>query len=312
MDALPRRPFLVAGTGALVALAGCSGDGDTAGGDGTPTRPASLEITNPVLCTERPTGYREYTEQPDGTYAPGDVVWLYFEPSTTGTEAAGEGERRFEYEFTISVTGPGGESIGTVEDTASKTVAASSDFSRVFLSASFTPPTSFEQGTHTLTVTVTDTVAENTASTTVEFEVERDLERTAGEFGFGRFAFTENKVQSYREYQERTDAEYGTTEDVWYYYEIDGFAYTDAGDALRHELDLVETLTGPEGEVWFETDIPLTHEFSPDTDLDTYWVTDFVGPSDEWTPGTYELAFELTDGFRNETVTEAYTFTVVE
>lgn len=330
MSTLTRRSLLIVGTGALVALAGCSGDGGSGGGTETTTQsttttrpttttqsttsaqPPSLEIENPVLCTERPTGYREYAEQPEDTYEPDDVVWLYFEPSTTGTESAGEGEIRFEYDFTINVTGPSGESLGTVEDTASKTIPEGSDLSTVFLSASFSPPTEFEAGTHALEVEVTDTIAGNTAATTVEFGVESAFEQAAGEFGFGRFAFTENQAREYRDYDEKPNAEYGPTDEVWYYYEIDGFAYEETTDALTHDLQLVETLTGPEGEVWSQADIPLSNRFEPDVDLDKYWVTDLVSPSDEWLPGEYELQFELTDGYTDETVTERYTFTVVE
>jgi len=339
-----RRSLLIAGSGALAALAGCSGNGGaepsarstttsqpttvarttttsqpttaarttTTSQPTTAAQPGSLEIENPVLCAEQPTGYREYTRQPEGTYEPGDVVWLYFEPSTTGTESAGEGETRFEYDFTISTTGPDGENLGTVEDTASKTVPEGSDLSQVFLSASFSPPTEFEAGTHALEVEVTDTIAGNTAATTVEFEVESGLERAAGEFGFGRFVFIESQAQEYRDYDERPDGEYGPTERVWYYYEIDGFAYEETANASTHDLQLVETLTGPEGDVWSQVDIPLSHSFEPDTDLDTYWVTDSVSPSTEWLAGEYELQFELTDGYTEETVTETYTYTVAE
>lgn len=326
MGTATRRSLLVAGAGALAALAGCSGDGGANGGTDatqsttaqpttsqptTAAQPTTLEIENPVLCAEQPSGYRDYTEQPEGTYEPGDVVWLYFEPSTTGTESAGEGELRFEYDFTISVTGPDGENLGSVEDTAGKTIPEGSDLSKVFLSASFSPPMEFEAGTHTLEVEVTDTIAGNSASTAVEFEVESGLERAAGEFGFGRFVFIESQAQGYREYDEKPGAEYDPTDDVWYYYEIDGFAYEETADGLTHDLELVETLTGPEGDVWGRNRIPLTRRFEPDTDLDTYWVTDFISPSEEWFAGEYELQFELTDGYTEETVTETYTFSVV-
>jgi hypothetical protein len=330
VSVITRRSLLIAGSGALAALAGCSGNGESDGGSETsprstttsqPTtatrtataaRPASLEIENPVLCAEQPAGYREYTSQPEATYEPGDIVWLYFEPSTTGTESAGEGELRFEYDFTVSVTGPDGENLGTVEDTASKTIPGGSDLSSVFLAANFSPPTEFEAGTHTLEVEVTDTIAGNTASTTVEFEVEFELERTAGELGFGRFVFIESQAREYRDYDEKPSGEYGPTEKVWYYYEIDGFAYEETANGLTHDLQLAETLTGPEGDVWSQVDIPLSHSFEPDTDLDTYWVTDSVSPSNEWLAGEYELQFELTDGYTSGTVTESYTYTVVE
>lgn len=323
MRQLTRRSLLIAGTGAVAALAGCSGDdGDPGAGTTTTTttdrttttaaQPTTLEIGNLTLCSEAPTGYREYTEQPEGTYEPDDLVWVYFEPSTVGTEPADEKEIQFEYEFTISVTDPNGENLGTVEDTVSKTIPEGSDLSKVFLSANYSPPTAFEEGTHTFELEVTDTIAGNTATESIEFDVDSGLEYTTGDFGFGEFAFTESEARGYRDYDERSPPEYGPTEPVWYYYEIQGFAYEETSNALTPDLSIYETLTGPEGDIWSEADIPLSNMFDPEIDLDTYYVADRVVPSEEWLPGEYELRFEVTDGYTDETVTETYTFTVVE
>ncbi len=37
-----------------------------------------LGLSNIVFCSERPKGYMDYKEQPDATFKPGDVVWIYF------------------------------------------------------------------------------------------------------------------------------------------------------------------------------------------------------------------------------------------
>jgi hypothetical protein len=37
-----------------------------------------LGLSNIVFCSERPNGYMDYKEQPDATFKPGDVVWIYF------------------------------------------------------------------------------------------------------------------------------------------------------------------------------------------------------------------------------------------
>lgn len=37
-----------------------------------------LGLSNIVFCSERPKGYMDYEEQPDATFEPGDVVWIYF------------------------------------------------------------------------------------------------------------------------------------------------------------------------------------------------------------------------------------------
>ncbi|MEF8894343.1 hypothetical protein [Halodesulfurarchaeum sp.] len=316
MDRKTRRSVLITGAGTLAALAGCSGSSDdgSSGSSETTTseQPTTLDINNAVLCSEKPTGYREYTEQPNSTYDPGEVIWVYFEPSTTGTESTGEGEIRFEYDFTVSVTGPNGENLGSVEDTAGRTVSEGTDLQKVFLFANYSPPTEFEGGTHTLEVEVTDTIADNTATETLEFEVDSGLAHASGEFGIGRFVFTESEARGYRDYDENAQAEYGTTEKVWYYYEIDGFAYEETENAKTPDLQITETLTGPEGDIWSEANIPLSNMFEPSKDLDEYFITDYIAPSQEWLPGEYELRFEITDGYTDKRVTEEYTFTVVE
>lgn len=52
--------------------------------------------------------------------------------------------------------------------------------------------------------------------------------------------------------------------------------------------------------------------FDPSNDLDTYYVTDRVSPAEEWLPGEYQVQYEVTDGYTDESVTETYNFTVVE
>ncbi|MBN1693996.1 hypothetical protein JW879_01170 [candidate division WOR-3 bacterium] len=37
-----------------------------------------LGLSNIVFCSERPSGYMDYKEQPDATFKPGDIVWIYF------------------------------------------------------------------------------------------------------------------------------------------------------------------------------------------------------------------------------------------
>ncbi len=322
MGHLTRRHLLLLSGGAAAALAGCSGDGsDGTDGEGDgPTdsteggdeQPSSLAIENTVLCTEQPTGYREYTEQPEGTYDPGDVVWVYFEPSSVGTESAGEGELRFEYDLIWTVTTPDGEELETMTESVSRTFSESTDFSTVFLVVNFSPAMEFDGGTYTMDIEATDTIAGNTATETVEFTVDAGLEYASGEFGISTFEFIESEAGGYDDYTPRPDAEYGPTETIWYYYEIDGFAYEETSNALTPALQITETLTGPEGEIWSQADIPLSNRFDPSTDLDTYYVTDRLSPTEEWVPGEYTIRFEVTDGHTGESVTESYTFTVPE
>ncbi len=41
------------------------------------TTTGELRITNLVFCSEAPEDYMKYKEQPNATYKPGDVVWIY-------------------------------------------------------------------------------------------------------------------------------------------------------------------------------------------------------------------------------------------
>ena len=302
MESIYRRSVLLVGAGTLASMAGCSGGseggGDTNGGDSddattttttteqpdTTEQPTTLALENTHLCAEAPSGYQQYSEQPEGTYDPGDVVWVYFEPSTVGTKS----------------------------DTIDKTVPESADLSTVFLTVNFSPPTEFEGGGHTVEIEVTDAIAGTSASTSVDFEVDAGLQYTSGEYGIGTFAFTEEEASGYQEYTEKSEAEYGPTERVWYYYEIDGFAYEETSNALTHDLQITETLTGPEGEIWSQVEIPLKDMFEPDIDLDTYFVADYLAPSEEWMTGEYTIRLEVSDGLADNSVTERYTFAVVE
>lgn len=312
-------------SGATIAtLAGCAG-GDDEGSGGTTAEPTtaepttattsgpeSLEIENVHFASEQPTGYREYTEQPDATYRPDDVVWVYFEPSTVGTKPAGEGEVKFSYDVEWTVYAPDGEALETLSDQIERTVPDSADLSQVFLMVNFSPSLEFEPGTHQLDLEVRDRFADTSASTTLEFDVERDLEQTEGSFGVPEVVFTENEASGYDEYTRQPNAEYSPRDRVWYYYEIDGIHYEESEETKVTDVSIYETLTGPEDEVWSETDIPLANEFDASADLSTFYVADSIAPAEEWELGTYTLTLEVTDGYVDETETVTGTFTVVE
>ncbi|MFW5900684.1 MAG: hypothetical protein ACOCTH_02790, partial [Halodesulfurarchaeum sp.] len=83
MAGYSRRSLLALGAITVTAsIAGCSDEPPEDDGEQTtpePTTTESFRIEHLRLCSERPDGYREYTEQSDSTYEPGDVVWIYLE-----------------------------------------------------------------------------------------------------------------------------------------------------------------------------------------------------------------------------------------
>lgn len=334
-----RRTVLGLSAAAVVGIAGC-GEGDdspadtttetqapatptpepTATPEPTPTQtpepttsmPSSLAIERVRFCAEQPTEYRQYTEQPEETYAPGDVVWIYLEPSTVGTEPAGEGKRRFAYELSWTIFTPDGEKLDTITRTVERTVVESADFSNVFLVLNFSPSREFEPGTHRVEIDVTDTVAGNRASETVTFDVEPDLKQATEPFAVPEIIFTAGEATGYDEYTPQPDAEYGPTDTVWYYYEIHGMHYRETEDAIRTNISIFETLTGPAGSVWAENEIPVTNEFSSDTDPSMLYISDRLSPAEQWDPGSYTITLDVTDGYVDEMIEQTGTFTVVE
>lgn len=316
MSTLSRRTLLALGATTVTAsFAGCSGEPEDDDGEQTtpePTTTESFAIEHLRLCSERPGGYREYTEQPDSTYEPGDVVWIYLEPTPVGTESADAGEVSFSFDATWTVTDPAGEEMATLSDTISRTVSESADLSTVYLTLDVSPSQEFEAGTYEVDIEIEDTIAGTSATETLEFTVESAVEQAEGTFSIPEIVFTDGEATDYQDYTEQPNAEYGPNDTVWYYYEIPGVHYEETDDKLVLDLSIFETLTGPEGDVWSEADIPLTNEFDPDIDLSTYHVVDHLAPAEEWLTGEYTLALEVTDGYTGETIEKEGTFTVVE
>lgn len=234
------------------------------------------------------------------------------QPGVSGPKPADEGEVNFSFDIEWTVYAPDGEVLDTLSDQVERTVPESADRSEVFLVVKFSPSMEFEPGTHQLDLEVRDRFADTSASTTLAFDVERDLEQTEGTFGVPEIVSTANQASAYDEYTRQPNAEYGPNDRVWYYYEIDGVHYEESAEAKVTDVSIYETLTGPEDEVWSEADIPLTNEFDASVDLSTFYVADSISPAEEWSPGTYTLALEVTDGYVDKTETVTGTFTVVE
>jgi hypothetical protein len=55
-------------------------EGESIKEEKTPVESVSgeLGLSNIVFCSERPKGYMNYEEQPNATFEPGDVIWIYF------------------------------------------------------------------------------------------------------------------------------------------------------------------------------------------------------------------------------------------
>lgn len=319
MEKFTRRRLLGSSALTMAALAGCGDDSrEEADPSATTseqqtssnTQSSALRIENVHFCSEQPTGFRQYSEQPGARYDPDETVWLYFEPSSVGTEPAGEGQIHFAFDIEGTIHGPDGTELDTLSRSAERTVPESADLSELFLWVDFYPAVGFDLGTHEIEIEVNDTVAGNTATETLEFTVERGQQQT-DPFEIQEIIFTTEQASGFDEYTPQPDAEYGLNDSVWYYYEIYGMNYEQTDEAVLTNVSILETLKGPDGDVMNEADIPISNEYPPDIDEPVVFVADHLSPS-EWLPGTYTLTLEGTDGYTGETTTQSGTFTIVE
>jgi hypothetical protein len=323
----PTRRTVVAGTVATAtAIAGCSSiplEGTSGTDDGRPSEsgrrpdatsahtPPSLTIDTVTFCADAPSGYDDYEEQPAKTYRPDDVVWLYLEPSTVGTEPAGDGQVRFALDVTWTVYGPDGDEMKTFTDTAERTVPESTGEQAVFLSLSVVPPERFEPGTHRVEVEVTDTIADNRARTTASFDVERPR-TTNPEQGLAieHLRFLAEEPTGYRAYTTVEDATYETTETVWVYFEPSSPGVEKRDDGLwYYEFDVTVRTTGPDGDEQQQVRETLKGSLedgqSPD---ELYLAVNFDMRSP--TPGEHVISVTVHDQISGDRATEERTFTI--
>lgn len=305
MGQLTRRSVLGAGIGAATALAGCSSEPST-GPTGTPTgtHPSSLSVERLRFCAEQPTGYRQYDEQPGATYAPGDVVWLYLEPSTVGTEPAGEGQVRFAFDATWTVYAPDGEELETFSDTVGRTVPESNDLSELFLTLNVSPSMPFDEGTHRVEIELEDTFAGTRATRSAEFEV-------SAPFSIERIRFLEDEPAGYRQYTEQPDAEYRASDTVWVYVEPDSVELEQRDDGDRwYELGVTVRTVGPDGTEDLQVKDTVNNPLAADRDPEKlFLVVSF--DLRRGTPGEYTVDIVVHDRVGGERATDSATFTLV-
>jgi len=87
----------------MAGLAGCSGGG----GNDDPSSRGPVSIEEVAFAAGRPNGYGEYEPQPDATYGPDDVVWIYAELSAISGEPVNESDGANRSDETESGAGDG-------------------------------------------------------------------------------------------------------------------------------------------------------------------------------------------------------------
>jgi len=164
MDRFTRRHLLRGGAVAAgIGLAGCLGGGEESDPEGS-EQTAELDIEQVRFASERPTGYREYTEREDGIYGIDDTVWIYYEPVGLSETETDNGSQ-IELEMALDVTGPTGENWSFEEEITEERTED------VYLTWQFQPEQPVNGGEYETTLRVRDTVAGEQTTTDASFRI---------------------------------------------------------------------------------------------------------------------------------------------
>lgn len=75
----------------------------------TESSSGKLAISNIVFCSERPAGYMDYKEQPDATFEPGDVAWIYLNLEGVSYNVNQDGTKEIWLKLHLTLKSPEGE-----------------------------------------------------------------------------------------------------------------------------------------------------------------------------------------------------------
>lgn len=161
-----RRRLLVGGSALLVGgLAGCTNQD----ADEDPSERGPLSVADFAFAAEEPTGYGEYTEQPDATYARGETLWLYVELDGLAGEPVDDGVQ-IDLEQVLRLEH---EEHGQISETPDvrDDVLQSNQLERFSVQNGFEIGSQFATGEYTLTMSFTDNVSETSATESGTFHV---------------------------------------------------------------------------------------------------------------------------------------------
>lgn len=130
-----------------------------------------FEIPDIVYCATEPRGYRDYTEQPDATYTPGDDVWFYFE--IPGISYRWEDDVKVLHLTGMeTITGPDGGTVYEQPIDNREEAEPGTDLSTYFLYDAVTTSTGVDAGSYSLELSITDELAGQTVTRTESFSIE--------------------------------------------------------------------------------------------------------------------------------------------
>ncbi len=141
-----------------------------------PAKPSGSEfkITNVVFCSESPEDYMKYKEQPNGTYKPGDVVWIYMNLNNVKYKQNPDSSYEIHIPEHLVVKGPKDEVLldGNFL-TEPIPFSKERDMNQVYLTNNINTIAELEDGEYTVNITVTDKLSNKTASVNTKFYLKK-------------------------------------------------------------------------------------------------------------------------------------------
>ena len=131
-----------------------------------------LSVTNVVFCSEEPTGYHEYKEQPGATYNPGVTVWIYMDVNNIHYNPNSDGSNEVWITENLTILNSDGEILLNGEIINDhRNFPEEEDVEKMYLKNDITIPADFDPGYYTVQIMVKDKLAGVTASASSTFQI---------------------------------------------------------------------------------------------------------------------------------------------
>ena len=129
-----------------------------------------LRISNIVFCSEQPLGYMNYEEQPDATYLPGDMVWIYMNIENHKYNPNPDGTNEIWLTEDITLIDPSGEVIASGEIyNDHRNYGEDRDPEDVYMHNYINTTSDWDIGKYTVKIDITDKLGDTTASASTSF-----------------------------------------------------------------------------------------------------------------------------------------------
>ena len=131
-----------------------------------------FSISNVVFCSEEPTGYHGYKEQPSAIYNPGDTVWIYMDINNIHYNVNSDDTSEVWITENLTILDSQGEILLNGEIINDhRNFPEEEDPEKLFLKNDISIPTDFDPGHYTVQIVVKDKLAGVTASASSTFRI---------------------------------------------------------------------------------------------------------------------------------------------